>query len=149
MCVLMCSGHTSVRIPGTHIIRNSFSRSGLTRSDTFLPLFSGSRQFVHFHCSSIEDATQQRPFPSHCLRFKPSHEFPPGFQACASRSVLYKVQRFSFQKLHQCEVDLRIDSNGIRTCFDVVSRQYWCFLLCCPIKSVSRRCDRLRPCSQT
>ena len=36
---------------GTYIVRNSFSRSGLTRSGTFLPLISVSRQFMHFHCS--------------------------------------------------------------------------------------------------
>ena len=37
-------------------------------------------------------------------------------------------QRLSFQKLCQCNVDLRIDFNGIGTCFDIVNRQYLGFL---------------------
>ena len=93
---------------------------------------------MHFHCSTIDDATQQRPFPSHCLRVKPSHEFPPSFQTCASCRVLHNVQRLSLQKLN---ADLRIDFDRIGTCFDIVNVQYWCVLLSCPVKSLSRRRD--------
>ena len=140
MCLDVFRPHFS-QDSATYIIINSFPRSGLIRSDTFLPLFNGSRQFMHFHCSRIENASQQCPFPSHCLRVKPYHEFPPSCQACASCSVvLHDVQRLSFQKLCHCNVHLRIDFHGIKTCLDVVDCQYWCFLLGCPFKSVSRRC---------
>ena len=114
MCLDVFRPHFS-QDSGTYIVRNSFSRSGLIRSDTFLPLFNGSRQLMHLHCSRIENATQQCPFPSHCLRVKPYHEFPPSCQACASCSVvLHDVQRLSFQKLCQCNVDLRIVSTESR-----------------------------------
>ena len=126
---------------GTYVIRNFLSRSGLIRSDTCLPLFYGSRQFMHFHCSKIDDATQQRPLSSHSMRVKPPHEFPPGFQTCASRCVLHHVQCLSFQKLCQCDVYLGIDFTGIRTCFHIFNRQYWGFLLSCPVKSRPRRRD--------
>ena len=70
-----------------------------------------------------------------------SHEFPPSFQTCSSCTILYNVQRLSFQKLCQCNVDLRIDFNGIGTCFDIVNCQHWGFVLSCPVKSFSRRRD--------
>ena len=92
---------------------------------------------------SIDDTTQQRPFPSHCLRVKPSHKFPSSFQSCTSCSVLHTVQRLSIQKLCQCNVDLRIDFNGMGTCVDIVNRQYWCFLLSCSSKRLSRRRDHV------
>ena len=96
---------------------------------------------MHFHCSRIDNTTQQRPFPSDCLRIKSSHEFPPSFQTCASCRVLHNVQCLSFQKLCQCNVDLRIDFDRIGTSFDIVNVQYWCVLLSCPVKSISRRWD--------
>ena len=94
---------------------------------------------MHFHCSRIDNTTQQRPFPSDRLRIKPSHEFPPSFQTCASCRVLHNVQCLSFQKLCQCNVDLRIDFDRIGTSFDIVNVQYWCVLLSYPVKSSSRR----------
>ena len=96
---------------------------------------------MHFHCSRIDDTTQQRPFSSDCLRITPSHEFPPSFQTCASCRVLHNVQCLSFQKLCQCNVDLRIDFDRIGASFDIVNVQYWCVLLSCPVKSISRRWD--------
>ena len=50
---------------------------------------------------------------------------------------MYNVQRLSFQKLCQCNVDLRIDFNGIGTCFDIVNWQHWGFILSCPVESLS------------
>ena len=96
---------------------------------------------MHFHCSRIDNTTQQRPFPSDGLRIKPSHEFPPSFQTCASCRVLHNVQCLSFQKLCQCNVDLRIDFDRIGTGFDIVNVQYWCPVEPAQSRAISRRWD--------
>ena len=96
---------------------------------------------MHFLCSRIDNTSQQRPFLSDCLRIKSSHEFRPSFQTCASCRVVHNVQCLSFQKLCQCNVDLRIDFDRIGTSFDIVNVQYWCVLLSCPAKRISRRWD--------
>ena len=87
---------------------------------------------MHFHCSRIDNTTQQRRFPSDRLRIKP---FLASFRQAskpAPRVVFCTMSNASpLQKLCQCNVDLRIDFDRIGTSFDIVNVYYWCVLLSC------------------
>ena len=93
---------------------------------------------MHFHCSRIEDATQPT---SVCIQLSAGQTF----SRLSEFSNLRLVWCCSAQcptplpPEANCNADLRIDFNRIGTCFDIVSRQYWCVLLSCPFQRHSRR----------
>ena len=99
---------------------------------------------MHFHCSRIDGATQQSLFPTH----RPSRGYTFS-QVSAKLPTLRLVQCSAPCPTPllpealpvQRSVDLGIDFKGIGISFDIVNCQYWCFLLNCLFKSLSRRRD--------